>query len=664
MNISIILWVAIASGSVCLISALLPAWVRLKPGLNDKVCSIVLTIRKGTFLFLLRQYLALALVAIPVDLALTYLGGWTANGFIAGVVGTVLAGHLGALAALKFGIRTLEVSDKGVGMALHTAFHGGSASGLAASGMALWLVSGYYTLVSIEATDSEALHALLGVGLGAALAGLFSRIAGGLYASAVEALLNREDTSLLEWIGSERDPSLLATQAAAHIAESVGLSTDLCESLVLAMVAGMLLAGHTFGTDSPWILFPLLIGSLAPVAFVMSHSILLIWRSSRSLVTLYGVLLATVVLSVGAYYFATQFFLTLSGLGVVWGLSELFGVLLLGVFLAVALLLLAEYQTQGSFNPVKRVAAAARNGQSATLFAGLANGQRSVLSPVVLSAVALVGAYFLGSEASTSTWDGLFSMALAIIAALSLGTPVVALSTFASIVVTTRGIAEVAGMDGVLHDVTDSLNRTGHTVKALARIYATLTAGLTALILFAEFSSVFLPGIGQNLDLSTPYVLSGFIGGGLLVYWLSGRLLSAVTMGVNPLAQWADTSGCQDGIARFAVRQTLLPVIVVIIVPVVVGLSGGYSAMVGFLLGGIAVGLLQAIAVITSGNVLSHARQYIEDGRYGGSRSSAHEAALKGEIVGIPLRLLVGPAMATLGKLTAVTALLLVPYLS
>lgn len=680
MNTDNVIWIAIASGGFGLLVALLHAIKGLGRQDNEQVRAIAKTIQKGASGFLKREYVALSLLGIPIAFGLTYLGQWIANGFIAGALGAVLAGQLAASASLKSNVKTLEASNSGLAKALKTAFNGGSAAGMAASGLALLLVAGYYLLAIRSGLEESAFPALLGLGLGAAFAGLFLRIAGGLYANAAQFGLTEANHQTLDILQEDiRNPAIIASNVAANVGEAVGLTSDLYESHTLALVAAMLLADHAFGHGNPWILFPLLVDSVSLLAFFIGHYFVRVGHRKRTLAALYRGLLATLLLAGGGYYFVSQWFLTLPGTEIGLQHIQVVGTTVVGIVLAGAVLMIAEYQTQASYRPVKGIAAAAVEGQEANLLAGLSLGQKSVVTPLLLACAVLTGAYYFGGGLDANPWGGLYSVALATLASLALGSSAVALNAYAGIVSNASSIAEMAGLYSLKYEITNPLNRSGYTAKAVARSYANLTAGLAALTLFAEFASGF--GEASKLSLSEPKVLFGLLLGGLTVHWLSARLLGAVAKGLvkmkaEVVRQIRDIPGLADGLAapqyercleiaaRSAIRQSLMPVLVLLAVPVAIGFGAGSCALAGFLIGGIAVGLLQALASTVSGSALSNARLYIENGRFGGNRSSAHEAALQGEAIGNPLKVVVGPAVASLGKLSAVTALLIVPLLS
>lgn len=665
MNISVILLVALASGGGGLLYALGLMAVGSRGGC-EQTRRVAKTIQGGALAFLKWEYVAMALVLIPVAFGLTYLGQWTANGFITGALGSVLVGHISVALSLQANARTVEAAGQGIGPALRVAFRGGAAAGLAAAGVALLAVAGYYTLARAAVPADEAFRALLGLSLGAVLAGLFLRLAGGLYANAAEAGADVADQS---------DPALIARTVASHTSESIGLATDLYESYALTLVAAMLLARHAFGSDSPWVEFPLLVGSIALAGTFIGGFFVRMGKRRRSLGALYRGIFVAALLTGGGFYAAAEWFLALPGLESAFGPYGLLATLLTGIALAGIILLIAEYQTQAGFKPVKRIAAASQGGQAANLFAGLSAGQKSVVLPVLVALAALGLAYSLGGGFSANPWMGLYAVALAALAALSLGGTAVALSTYATIIGNARSIAEVAGLYALKRSVADPLNAAGNTAKGIAKAYATLSAGLAALVLFAEFSTT-LEG-SADYALGNPPVLVGLLAGGLLAHWLSARLLSAIGLGgerVRAEAQrHADLAEdgsqpapnrCAEIASRNAIRQTVVPVLILLATPVAIGLLLGKGALAGFLFGSVAAGLLQSLAATSSGSALSNARRHIEAGSFGGNRSLAHEAAVSGEAIGSPLGTTVGPAAASLGKLAGVVALLLVPLLS
>ena len=681
MTISIMLWCALASAGFGAIYAMATAFWLSRRGLgSDTAHSVAKSIEEGAKSFLKREYIALPVVAIPVAFALTYFGQWTANGFIAGAIGSVLASYIGAAVAVTSNVRTVVAAKNGLGAALSVAFKGGSVVGVALASLALLVVAGYYALSRSAIPTDQALHALVGLGLGSTLASLFIRIASGIYAKTAQngaSQAGRDYDVTAE--DDPRNPAIIASNVGGNIGDSAGMAADLYETFTLTLVAAILLANTAFGSDSQWIEFPLLVSGIAIVASVLGCFFVRLGKRKRIVGALYRSLFMSGVLTGGAFYYATEWFLALPGAEPVIGGPSLFAILLIGLVLSGFIVLTTEYYTSAGFKPVKLIAAASVAGHASNFIAGIAVGKKAAILPVLITSGAIAGAYFLGGGFTGNPWVGLFAIGLTAVATLSLAGIVAAINTCGAIAGNARSIAEMIELFEIKRSTALPLETAGNTAKAVAKGYAAVSAGLAALALFAEYSkSLKSPTV---FDLSNPVVLFGVFLGGLLAYWLVARLLRIVNDGAARVTeevfrQFREIPGIPEGNAQpqhgrvvniainHAIQHTFAPVVVVLATPVAVGLLFGKDALGGLLIGTVVTGLFQSLALTGSGSAWHSARKYIENGSFGGNRSTAHAAAVTGDTVGGAYKDAAGPAVNSLIKAASIVALLIAPLVA
>jgi K(+)-stimulated pyrophosphate-energized sodium pump len=671
---------ALVCGALGVIYALITAsWVAKQSAGSEKMIEISDAIKEGATAFLNREYKTVAIVAVVLAALLTFLGKWTAVGFIIGTVGSALAGYIGMMVSVKANVRTTEAAKRGLQPALSLAFKGGSVTGVMVVGLGLLGVAGYYLFVRSVAPVDDAFHALIGLGFGCSLMSVFARIAGGIYTKAADVgadLVGKVEAGIPE--DDPRNAAVIADNVGDNVGDCAGMAADLYETYTVTLVAAMLLAKTVFGPDTMWVQFPLLIGGISIVASIIGTYFVRLGKSQYIMGALYKGLAVSGVLAAIAFFFASQWFLGLPNVEPAFTATGVFTIALIGLVLTGLIVMITEYFTSKSFNPVKHIAAASVTGHGTNVIAGLAVSMKSTALPALVICGAIMWAYWLGGGLSGNPGGGLFAIALSAVAMLSMTGIVVAIDSYGPITDNAGGIAEMAGLPPEVRAVTDPLDAVGNTTKAVTKGYAIGSAALAALVLFAEYSRSF--GTGLAFDLADPKVLIGLFIGGLLPFLFGSLLMEAVGKAAGGVVeevrrQFREIPGimegtakpeygkCVDIVTKGAIRQMMLPALIPVAAPLIVGLLIGKEALGGVLIGAIVTGLFQAIAMTSGGGAWDNAKKFIEDGAYGGKRSDAHKAAVTGDTVGDPYKDTAGPAINPMIKVVNIVALLIVPLL-
>ena len=671
---------ALGCGALGVIYALITAsWVAKQSAGSEKMIFVSDAIKEGAIAFLNREYKTVAVVAVVLAALLTFLGKWTAVGFIIGTVGSALTGYLGMMVSVKANVRTTEAAKRGLQAALSLAFKGGSVTGIMVVGLGLIGVAGYYLLVRSVAPVDDAFHALIGLGFGCSLMSVFARIAGGIYTKAADVgadLVGKVEAGIPE--DDPRNAGVIADNVGDNVGDCAGMAADLYETYTVTLVAAMLLAKTVFGPESMWVQFPLLIGGISIVASIIGTYFVRLGKSQYIMGALYKGLAVSGVLAAIAFFFVSQWFLGLPTVEPAFTAAGVFTTALIGLVLTGLIVMITEYFTSKSFGPVKHIAAASVTGHGTNVIAGLAVSMKSTALPALVICGAIVWAYWLGGGLSGNTGGGLFAIALSAVAMLSMTGIVVAIDSYGPITDNAGGIAEMAGLPPEVRAVTDPLDAVGNTTKAVTKGYAIGSAALAALVLFAEYSRSF--GTGLAFDLADPKVLIGLFIGGLLPFLFGSLLMEAVGKAAGGVVeevrrQFREIPGimegtakpeygkCVDIVSKGAIRQMMLPALIPVAAPLIVGLLIGKEALGGVLIGAIVTGLFQAIAMTSGGGAWDNAKKFIEDGAYGGKRSDAHKAAVTGDTVGDPYKDTAGPAINPMIKVVNIVALLIVPLL-
>ncbi len=680
MELSQILAFAFGCGALSVIYALATAaWVIKLPAGSEKMQMISDAIKEGAEAFLHREYKTVAMVGLVLTAALFYLGKFVALGFVIGAFGSALAGYIGMMVTVRANVRTAEAAKKGLDPALKVAFRGGSVTGLMVVGLGLLSVTGYYVIVKSIAPIEEAFHALVGLGFGCSLMSVFARIAGGIYTKAADVgadLVGKVEAGIPE--DDPRNAAVIADNVGDNVGDCAGMAADLYETYVVTVVAAMLLAKTIYGPDSLWVEFPLLIGGISILASIIGTFFVRLGKSQYIMGALYKGLAVSAILASIAFYFASQWFLKLPNVQPAFTPTGVFLTAVIGVILTALIVMITEYFTSKSFGPVRHIAAASITGHATNIIAGLAVSMKSTSLPVLAICSAIIGAYYLGGGFSGNPGGGLFAIALSAVSMLSMTGIVVAIDSYGPITDNAGGIAEMAELPESVRAVTDPLDAVGNTTKAVTKGYAIGSAGVAALVLFAEYSRSF--GEAIAFDLSNPKVLVGLFIGGLLPFLFGALLMEAVGKAAGGVVeevrrQFREIPGIMEGTARpeygrcvdivtkGAIKQMMIPALLPVVTPVLVGFLVGKEALGGVLIGSIVTGLFQAIAMTSGGGAWDNAKKYIEDGAHGGKGSEAHKAAVTGDTVGDPYKDTAGPAINPMIKVINIVALLIVPLI-
>ncbi len=680
MKASIIIMFALGCGGLGVLYALITAaWVSKQPAGSEKMQEISDAIKEGAMAFLNREYRTVAIVMVVLAALLTYLGKWTAIGFVIGTAGSALAGYIGMMVSVKANVRTTEAAKRGLQPALNVAFKGGSVTGIMVVGLGLLGIAGYYLVVKNMAPVDDAFHALIGLGFGCSLMSVFARIAGGIYTKAADVgadLVGKVEAGIPE--DDPRNAAVIADNVGDNVGDCAGMAADLYETYTVTLVAAMLLAKTVYGADSMWVEFPLLIGGISIVASIIGTYFVRLGKNEYIMGALYKGLAVSGILAAGAFYLVSDWFLKLPGVQQAFTPIGVFTTAVIGLILTGLIVMITEYFTSKSFNPVKHIAFASQTGHGTNVIAGLAVSMKSTGAPALVICGAIAWAYQLGGGFSGNPGGGLFAIALSAVAMLSMTGIVVAIDSYGPITDNAGGIAEMAELPDSVRAITDPLDAVGNTTKAVTKGYAIGSAALAALVLFAEYSRSF--GEALAFDLSNPKVLIGLFIGGLLPYFFGSLLMEAVGKAAGGVVeevrrQFREIPGimegtakpeygkCVDIVTKSAIKEMMLPALIPVATPVVVGFLLGKEALGGVLIGAIITGLFQAIAMTSGGGAWDNAKKFIEDGMYGGKGSEAHKAAVTGDTVGDPYKDTAGPAINPMIKVVNIVALLIVPLI-
>jgi K(+)-stimulated pyrophosphate-energized sodium pump len=675
---------SLAAGLVGVIYALITAaWIMKQNSGTDRMRQISDAVKEGAVAFLNREYKTVAAVAVVLFALIALvpkLGLWAAIGFLTGSVGSALAGYIGMMVTVRSNVRTAEAAKSGLQRALSLAFKGGSVTGLMVVGLGLLGVAGFFAVAKAAAPES-AFHALVGLGFGCSLMSVFARIAGGIYTKAADVgadLVGKVEAGIPE--DDPRNPAVIADNVGDNVGDCAGMAADLYETYTVTIVAAMLLAKTVFGAASHWVEFPLLIGGISIIASVIGTFFVRMGKSQYIMGALYKGLAVSGILAALAFYCAARYFLgKLPPDEAVFSAAGVFGMAVIGLVLTGLIVIITEYFTSTKFNPVKHIAAASQTGHATNIIAGLANSMKSTALPVLTICAAIGGAYWLGGGFTGQAAAGLFAIALSAVAMLSMTGIVVAIDSYGPITDNAGGIAEMAGLDEKVRAVTDPLDAVGNTTKAVTKGYAIGSAALAALVLFAEFSRSF--GAAVSFDLSNPKVLIGLFIGGLLPFYFGSLLMEAVGTAAGGVVdevrrQFKTIPGimagtakpqygtCVDIVTKGAIKQMMLPALIPVVTPILVGFLLGKEALGGVLIGAIITGLFQAIAMTSGGGAWDNAKKFIENGAYGGKGSPTHKAAVTGDTVGDPYKDTAGPAINPMIKVVNIVALLIAPLIA